>query len=137
MSNSDTLTLSMAEMRKGPRWFYVISKNIGKVVYYSFSRKKANRFIKIMVKETGCSVNFDDSIFCKALEYDFRYSPKDYLIVTFVLPLLAFLAEYDPRFVNEENLNLIIVLPLISLAVYSLYNYFLSKKAYNKALKRK
>lgn len=135
MSKSDTLTLSMAEVRKGPRWFYVTSKESGKVVYYSFSRKKVNWFIKMAIKETGCRVNFGDSIFCKVLEYDFRYSPKEYLIATIVLPFFALMAHYDSSFENFGNQYFNIVSIILALSALFMYKYISSKKSYSKALK--
>jgi|SRR5690606_1432673 len=73
------LILSKIEISNSPRAFQVKAIPSNDVVYWSFSRRKANNYIRKNIAKRELNVFFSDNLAGKSLDYNYRYSPNEYL----------------------------------------------------------
>jgi hypothetical protein len=103
-----------------PRAFQVKTVPSDVVVYWSFSRKKANNFIRNLVAERELSVFFGETLKGKSLAYNYRYSPNEYFLGFIVWGLLsAFLTLSHP---DEKFFALILFLLAMSCLIQGRFN---------------
>jgi len=79
INNIESLLLRQFNIARAPRGFQVLALPEREVVYWSFSRKKANNFIKEQAKVKGITHIIDESVKIKSLEYNHKYTPNEYL----------------------------------------------------------
>lgn len=133
LTGVETLELSKVITAAGVRGFNVTAIPNGKIVYWSFSRRKANRFIQNKIAKSSLERSFNNSIKLQSLDYDYRYTPNEYLAgLTISSALLAngLFNSLD----TEVNPSLSFT-TLFSLVAITNLAYFLKSKAKAKEIK--
>lgn len=130
LHNTENLLLNKIDIGFGPRGFQVKALPSDEIVYWSFSRKKVNDYIKIQVSKNGFNVVFGDSLPCKRLDYEFRYSPSEYLIGLIITAIFGVILALGDTAVIPFTVFLFV------LSGHCFWQYLKSKKIYNKALQR-
>jgi len=117
----ESLLLKKIDIAQSPRGFQVLALPGKEVVYWSFSRKKVNTYIKSLIETKNIMASYDDSIKIKSLDYDHRYTPNEYLF-GFSLYLIFFIFLVLNNYSYSEFFPMFLIL----LSTYSLYKYIFS-----------
>jgi hypothetical protein len=109
----DTLVLKKVNFQ-GWRGFNITAMPNDKVVYWSYFRRKANRFLRKQTKNSALRCEFGESIKYKSLKYNYGYSPMEYFLGMVVSLLLIALS------IHEENVlyNSIFIIVAIANLVF-------------------
>ena len=127
----ESLLLKKIDIAQSPRGFQVLALPGKEVVYWSFSRKKVNEYIKSLIEIKNIMPSYDDSIKIKSLEYNHSYTPNEYLFgFSLYLIFFIFLA------LNNYSYTEFFPIFLIFISTYTLYKYIVSN-IHNKALTRR
>jgi hypothetical protein len=129
LKGTDSLLLNQISIANSPRAFQVKALPSHDVVYWSFSRRKANSYIESMVSKYGFNVEFGETVQSKSLDYSFRYSPNEYMLGTVIYALLGVALGVS---VGAE---IIFTALLLLLSMLCLWRCISSRKPYNKSLK--
>ena len=113
---------------QGGRTFQVKALPSGKLVYWSFSRKKVNQFIKNTIRDYGYSVQYADTIKPQSLDYSFSYSPNEYFISALIYCAFSLLLLF------ESKMDVLFPSLILLAGFYCIYQYCSSKSPYNKQI---
>ena len=94
---------------------------VRKPIYWSFFRSKINKYLKEYLKTNQAIVEFGEATPGASLDYDFNYSPSEYLTgsVAYVLITVFFWA------MGTEYITLKVLPPIF--CIWCSYSYFLAK----------
>lgn len=123
------LLLNQISIANFPRAFQVKALPSQEVVYWSFSRRKANNYIESITNKYGFNVEFGETVKGRSLDYNFRHSPNEYMFGTVIYALLGVALGVSGD--SESILSTLLLL----LSVLCFWRSISSREPYTKALK--
>ena len=129
LKETDGLLLNQISIANSPRAFQVKALPSQEVVYWSFSRRKANNYIVSIASKYGFNVEFGENVQGRSLDYKFRYSPNEYMLGTVIYALFGVALGIS------GGSEIIFSTLLILLSVFCLWRSISSRKPYKKSLK--
>ena len=127
INDAQALILNKIEFPYSPRAFQVKAAPSNDVVYWSFSRRKANNYIRKNIAQRGLSIFFSDTLAGKSLDYNYRHSPNEYLFSFALYFVIAAISVSSPM--TESFFTCF----MSFLAIISLIKSIKSRKAYDKS----
>lgn len=124
--DTNALILNQVNIANSPRAFQVKALPSDEVVYWSFSRRKVNNYIKNLININDFDVVYGETVQGKSLSYNFRYSPNEYIfgVLIYVVSGVILVLSKTP--------DKIFIALLILLSVFCFWQGMKSKKSYNK-----
>ena len=124
LSGVDALVLKKIDFQ-GWRAFNITAMPNDKIVYWSYFRRKANRFLNEHTENSDLKCEFSESIKYKSLQYSYGWTPTEYFLGLVVSLLLLALCVYE---YNEIYITICIITAI------SNFIFFIGSKKGIKAL---
>lgn len=80
LTEISALRITQVNPHTGVRAFRVIALPGNEIIYWTFFRRKANRFIKEKAEELGVPVEFASDLYGHSLNFEFSYEPIEYVL---------------------------------------------------------
>jgi len=129
LGKTDTLVLERTAPREFTMVHWVFALPSEKLVYWSYKRSNANKFIKKAIEKFDIKVEYGHDIPYKSLDYNYNYRPSDYAF-GFSLYLISFLF-----LLHEQEFEGVLIFLFASTACS--WCYIKSKDEYNKFIKNR